>query len=119
MYIIKQSDCPEIINCDRTIIREIISGLSAPQLSFSLAQGFIRPGQSSLMHRLTSAEVYYILAGVGVMYIDDEQADVHPGQTIYIPSNSRQQIANTGACDLKFLCIVAPPFRAENEEILL
>lgn len=119
MYIINLSDCPEIINRDDTILREILpDGKTDGKLSYSLAYATISSGRKSRSHRLSSAEVYYILEGTGVMYIDDEQAEVHPGQAIYIPPNSRQHIGNTGACDLKFLCIVAPPFRAENEEIL-
>lgn len=119
MLIRNVTDCPEIINRDRTIIRELLPVIKADfNLHYSLAHAIIRPGQSSLPHRLTSSEVYYILEGNGIMHIDDEQAEVRPGQAIYIPPNARQHIANTSACDLKFLCIVAPPWRADDEEIL-
>lgn len=52
------------------------------------------------------------------MYIDDESCEVKEGQAIYIPSNSKQRIKNTGTEDLIFLCIVEPAWRPEYEEIL-
>jgi mannose-6-phosphate isomerase-like protein (cupin superfamily) len=51
------------------------------------------------------------------MYIDNKSAEVHPGQAIYIPPNAVQCIKNIGQGDLKFLCIVDPPWRAEDEEV--
>jgi len=113
------TDCPEIINRDRTIIRELLPMIRADlNLRYSLAHAIIRPGQSSLPHRLISSEVYYILEGNGIMHIDEEQAEVHFGQLICIPPNSKQYIESSGIGDLKFLCLVAPSWRSDNEEIL-
>jgi len=37
---------------------------------------------------------------------------------VYIPPLSTQYIRNTGSDDLKFLCIVDPAWREQDEEIL-
>ncbi len=52
------------------------------------------------------------------MYIDEENTKVRSGQAVYIPPNSKQYIKNTGNTDLKFLCIVDPAWRVEDEEVL-
>jgi mannose-6-phosphate isomerase-like protein (cupin superfamily) len=52
------------------------------------------------------------------MHIDDETEKVFPGQAVYIPPESRQFIHNSGNSDLKFLCIVDPAWRKEDEEVL-
>ena len=52
------------------------------------------------------------------MYIDDESSEVHPGHAVYIPPNSTQYIENTGSSVLRFLCIVDPAWRQEDEEVL-
>ncbi|MFA5729473.1 MAG: cupin domain-containing protein [Candidatus Neomarinimicrobiota bacterium] len=111
--------CQEIIANDNTILREILKP-DEPRINirYSLAHATLKPGQISLPHRLTSSEVYYIFEGQGLMFIDTEKSVVSPGQVIYIPPNSIQRIKNTGNSDLKFLCIVDPPWCAENEEIL-
>jgi len=88
------------------------------QIRYSLAHAMVKPGQSSLPHKLKTSEVYYILEGQGIMHVDDESAKVGFGQAVYIPPNSRQYIENTGDSDLKFLCIVDPAWRPQDEEVL-
>jgi len=52
------------------------------------------------------------------MFINGESADAGPGDAIYIPPHARQYIHNTGAGELRFLCIVDPAWRAEDEDVL-
>ena len=52
------------------------------------------------------------------MHIDDECSEVGPERAVYIPPNSIQYIENTGNSDLKFLCIVDPAWREDEEEFL-
>lgn len=54
---------------------------------------------------------------MGEMNIDGEIEVVKSGQAIYIPSLSRQCIKNIGDCYLKFLCIVSPPWRMDEEKL--
>lgn len=119
MFIKDLHDCTEFIAGDNTILREILHPAKADlNLRYSLAHAVLPPGQTSFLHSLKTSEVYYILEGEGTMHINDEHADVGPGQTIYISPSARQCITNTGQTDLKFLCIVDPAWRAEDEEVL-
>ena len=78
----------------------------------SVGHAILEPHNSSLPHKLNkSIEVYYILEGEGCMHIDNQDEIVRTGQSVYIPSNSRQWIENIGKEDLKFLCIVSPPWK--------
>jgi mannose-6-phosphate isomerase-like protein (cupin superfamily) len=52
------------------------------------------------------------------MHVDEETLEVGPDCAIYIPPHSRQYIKNTGDSDLKFLCIVDPAWREEDEEVI-
>jgi mannose-6-phosphate isomerase-like protein (cupin superfamily) len=111
--------CDEIVAGDETILRELLHpGKARLQIRYSLAHASVKPGQSSLLHRLKTSEVYYILEGEGMMFVDDESAEIRSGQAVYIPPNSTQYVKNTGNSDLKFLCIVDPAWRAEDEEVL-
>ena len=119
MLKIDLNDCAEFVAGDNTILREVLHpGKQDIALRYSLAHAVVRPGEVSLAHRLTSSEVYYILEGEGIMHIDGEQAEVGPGQMVYIPPHAVQSIRNTGEADLKFLCIVDPAWRAEDEEVV-
>jgi mannose-6-phosphate isomerase-like protein (cupin superfamily) len=119
MLIKDLTKCDYFIAADNTSLCELLHpDLVGLNLTYSLAFAKLEPGKSSLPHRLkTSSEVYFILEGVGEMHIDSEQAKVHGGQAILIPPGSWQHISNTGNVELKFLCIVSPTWRADDEEV--
>jgi mannose-6-phosphate isomerase-like protein (cupin superfamily) len=54
---------------------------------------------------------------MGKIYINKESNVLKTGQSVYIPSNACRMIKNIGKDDLKFLCIVSPPWRGEDESI--
>lgn len=118
MFMKHLKDCPEFIAGDATILRETLHGPKEQiEPRYSLAHATLKPGTTSIKHRLKSTEVYYILQGEGTMHINKETAPVKADDTIYIPPHSFQYIENTGEEDLKFLCIVDPAWKIEDEEI--
>ncbi len=119
MFIRKLSDCEEFTAGDHCALREILHpDKEALALRYSLAHAVVKPGRTTLRHRLGASEVYYIIEGKGVMHIDAESAPVGPGTTVYIPPRATQCIHNAGATDLRFICIVDPAWRKENEEVM-
>jgi mannose-6-phosphate isomerase-like protein (cupin superfamily) len=116
------NDCEEIVALDGTILRELLNprhDKADLKLDYSLAHAVVRPGQSSAPHRFFEAsEVYYILQGTGRMHINNEVSDVNVGDTIYIPPRYVQYIENTGDTDLVFLCVVAPSWYPDAEELV-
>jgi len=114
---LKNSD--EIVAGDETLLRELLHPDKADlRIRYSLAHAVVKPGHTTLPHRLKHAEVYYILEGQGMMQIDGETAPVSRGQAVYIPPLAVQSIRNTEQTDLIFLCIVDPAWRREDEEVL-
>jgi len=119
MFIRELHDCEEFIAGDNCKLREILHPHKADlALRYSLAHAVVAPGDTTWQHRLKTSEVYYIIEGEGVMHINDESTPVHPGSTVYIPPLARQSITNSGKIDLKFICIVDPAWRREDEEVL-
>lgn len=119
MFVRHIKDCPKFISGDSALLQEILHPHKADlKIRYSLAYAKVLPGKTTKPHKLKTSEVYYILEGTAVMYINDERCRVRAGSTIYIPPNSRQCIKNTGRSVLKFLCIVDPAWRIEDEEVL-
>jgi mannose-6-phosphate isomerase-like protein (cupin superfamily) len=103
MLIQKLNACDEFIAGDGTQLRELLHpDKQAVDLHYSLAHAALPAGQTSVLHSLTTSEVYYILSGVGEMHI---------------PPNAKQFIYNCGTEPLKFICIVDPALRKEDETI--
>ncbi|MFC1634859.1 cupin domain-containing protein [Planctomycetota bacterium] len=119
MFVKRVKDCREFTAGDDSNLRELLHPeKSALEIRYSLAHAKVAAGQRTLPHRLESGEVYYIIAGEGMMHVDEEAVEVSPNCTVYIPPRAVQYIENTGSCDLEFLCIVDPAWRQEDEEIL-
>jgi mannose-6-phosphate isomerase-like protein (cupin superfamily) len=120
MFIRRLGDCEEFVAGDNTVLRELLHPDKADlgPVRYSLAHAKLAPGLTSILHCMKTSEVYYIIEGKGVMRIDGEEAEVTAGDAILIPPGAAQQITNTGAGDIAFLCIVDPAWRVEDEEVL-
>ena len=111
-------DCREFVAGDGSILRELLHPENASIAArYSLAHAKVEAGQKTKPHKLKSSEVYYVIAGQGLMHIGREDLEVGPECAVYIPPDAVQYIENTGNCDLKFLCIVDPVWREEDEEV--
>jgi mannose-6-phosphate isomerase-like protein (cupin superfamily) len=87
-------------------------------ISYSLAQFTLEVGKKSLFHKIKSSEIYYILEGDAVLRINEESYQLKKDDSIYVPPMSEQYIENTGLTNLRFLCIVEPAWKPEDEIIL-
>ena len=119
MIVRDAADVAPMTAADGSELREILHpDRNAVEIGYSLAHAEVAPGASTVPHRLSSTEVYYLLSGTGRMHIDEETLPVHAGNAVYIPRGCVQWIENTGQIDLAFLCIVDPAWKQEDEEIL-
>ncbi len=111
--------CKEFIAGDGSLLKELFNPHNEDiKINYSLAHAVVKPGISTLSHKLNNSEVYYILQGEGEMLIDASRAKVSAGSIIFIPPNSVQRIKNIGRTDLVFLCIVDPAWKKEDEVVM-
>ncbi|HSB84547.1 MAG TPA: cupin domain-containing protein [Nitrosarchaeum sp.] len=87
-------------------------------INYSLAQFTLEPGKKTLLHKIKSSEIYYILEGYAILKINDESHKLKKDDSCYVPPMSVQQIENIGSIILRFLCIVEPAWKPEDEIIL-
>jgi mannose-6-phosphate isomerase-like protein (cupin superfamily) len=119
MLIKSLKNCEYFQVADETVLCELLHPENENiEMGCSVAHAIIEPGRASLPHKLkNSVEIYYIIEGEGRMHIDTESSEVEPGDAIYIPPGSSQWIENTAKVNLKFLCVVTPPWQGEDEEL--
>lgn len=111
--------CPEFLAGDHTRLRELLHPGKAPlKLGYSLAHGFLDSGRQSLWHRLQASEVYYFIAGCGVMLVEEESSRVEAGSVIYVPPGAKQSLLNNGQDRIEFLCLVDPAWTPECEAVV-
>jgi len=87
-------------------------------INYSIAQFSLDVGKKTKLHKIKSSEIYYILEGKGNLKINEEIFYLEKNDSAYIPPNSKQFIENIGSENLRFLCIVEPAWKAEEDKIL-
>ncbi len=119
MSIQKNSEIPEIDGVEGTKIKQYFHPHNTLNgIRFSLAQFTLKKGKRTLLHKIQSSEIYYILEGMGKLTVGNETFSVKKDDSVYVPPLTIQSIENTGKTDLKFLCVVDPAWKAEDEIIL-
>jgi len=89
-----------------------------PFKEYSLAHAEILPYGRTVAHKLLkSTEVYWIISGSGVIYIDGSPIELKKGRAVVIPPSSVQYILNDNDEKLEFICIVSPPWNKPDEVI--
>ena len=84
-------------------------------IRYSLAHSTVQPGKKSKPHKMKTSEVYFVLEGQGILYIDNNPIIIEEYQSIFVPPFSLQYLENTGQKDLKTLCIVDPAWKKDDE----
>jgi mannose-6-phosphate isomerase-like protein (cupin superfamily) len=119
MLIKRELACAQFTANDGCRIRELLHPKNDDiAAGFSLAVAEVAVGGRTYRHRLQQLEAYFILAGVGNACVGGECEPVSRGDVVVIPAGDEQWIENTGTETLKFAAIVAPPWRAEDDERL-
>ena len=99
----------EFYTRERCFITELLN--DAATASFSIARCRVEPAVLTELHSLSVSEWYVIEAGEGrVSTAGTGFRAVGPGDVVAIPPGTAQQIRNTGADQLKFLCVCVPRF---------
>ena len=87
-------------------------------INYSIAQFTLESGKKSKLHKMSSSEIYYILEGSGKLKINEDTYHLEKDDSAYVPPNSKQFIENIGSINLRFLCIVEPAWKADDQILL-
>ena len=93
----------------KIVWRTLLSGDRTPTSQLTMGVTEVGPGQPSpfLPHRHAQAEIYYVLAGEGVVQIGDDEHALRPGSSVFIPGDVWHGARNTGSETLRMLYVFA------------
>jgi mannose-6-phosphate isomerase-like protein (cupin superfamily) len=97
--------------------RTLISSDRTPTDSLTVGVAELEPGDSRAfcLHRHAQAEVYYILAGEGIVTISGTDHLVRSGTAIFVPGGVEHGVRNTGAGPLRLLYLFPASSLSEIE----
>jgi mannose-6-phosphate isomerase-like protein (cupin superfamily) len=115
----RYSDQLPFMTKDGSEIRELMHPSVHGNGKQSLAEARVAPGSATALHRHgTSEELYHIIAGEGLMTLDDRQFPVKPGDTVAIAPCTAHRVENIGSETLVIFCCCTPPYADEDTELL-
>jgi mannose-6-phosphate isomerase-like protein (cupin superfamily) len=110
-----RSNVPSYMTKDGSRVWELFHPGSSPVEGFSVAEALVEAGQVTEAHvHRKSQEIYYILEGSGTMRLGEEALTVCTGDAVLIPPGNPHNIQNTGAGELRILCICCPPYSHDD-----
>ncbi|MCW3788591.1 cupin domain-containing protein [Plebeiibacterium sediminum] len=92
----------------------LISKLNSNADNLTVAISEVEPKGYQYVHLHESEQVCYILEGTGVMSVDGEDSVVKPGDCVFVPSNAKHGIKNSGVKILKYLSVMSPSYEIDE-----
>jgi mannose-6-phosphate isomerase-like protein (cupin superfamily) len=115
MPIIRSDQVEPFEDEDGEVIREVAAPSNSALQRLSVAEIVVKAGQkTSAHHHDRIEEVYCILRGTGVMYLQGQSQPVGPGDTVIILPGTVHELHNTGAEDMGMIVVCSPPFSVED-----
>ena len=111
--VVQERDCPlEGWDDDvrgKVVWRTLLSGDRTPTAQLTLGVTELGPGQPDpfLPHRHAQTEIYYVVAGEGVVEIDGVEYALRAGSSVFIPGDVPHGARNTGSDVLRILYVFA------------
>jgi mannose-6-phosphate isomerase-like protein (cupin superfamily) len=97
--------------------RTLFSAERTPTETLTAGVAEIKPGNELKVHRHTLPELYYLLAGEGIVTIDGVEYPVSANTAVFIPGNAAHGLRNTSQTTLRFFYAFAVSSFSEVEYI--
>ncbi len=96
-------DDPDLVAKSPVRWKILISGERGPSGCLSMGIAEMTPGTLLPLHHHEPEETYYVISGHGLMTVDDSEASLGPGASVFIPANAKHSLRCTGTENLVFL----------------
>ncbi|MGF1483645.1 MAG: cupin domain-containing protein [Opitutales bacterium] len=114
LQVITLEEQPWYEAADRAVAREIASPRNSKAQAMSIADIKIPAGVEVVPHHHVMEEVYHIVAGEGVMMVEDQTRLVRAGQSVVLAPHQWHNIKNHTDRELRLLVTCAPAWSPEH-----
>ena len=117
MILKRIEDFKSFRSVDGCEIVEVIGLKTTETKEVSVAYATIKPKQETYPHKHGFTEVYVILQGKGIIYMNSKNKPIRRGDNILIPKGTWHHVKNTGKTNLKIMCICTPAFTEKKTKL--
>lgn len=87
--------------------RTLFSQGRTPTEGITCGLAELKSGDHLARHRHAPHEVYYVVAGEGMLFLDGDEIPVKAGSAVFIPGMAEHGIRQTGEATLRFFYVFA------------
>lgn len=115
----RYQDSVPYLTKDGSVIRELMHPAQHGNVTQSLAEAVIPPGQKTQRHlHRQSEELYHVTRGAGRMHLGSDEFLIEVGDTVHIAPGTAHWVEASGAQPLHILCCCSPAYRHDDTEIV-
>lgn len=74
--------------------------------TFAMRKFIVAPGGCTPKHQHDYEHEVLVLSGEGVVFGNNKEQPIKPGDVLFVPANELHQFRNTGGIPLQFICLV-------------
>ena len=94
----------------------LVSASTSRSTNLTVTMVEMQPGGNQRVHSHAPEQMYYILAGSGIMHVDGEQGEVKTGDSVFFGSHAKHGLRNTGDSVLTYMSAASPSFSAQESD---
>jgi len=115
----RYQDAVPYLTRDGSEIRELMHPAVHGNVSQSLAEAIVHPGEKTQLHfRRMSEELYHVTQGAGLMTLGEECFAIDVGDTVLISPGVAHCVEATGGSALHILCCCSPAYSHDDTFLL-
>jgi len=74
--------------------------------TFAMRKFIVAPGGCTPKHQHDYEHEVLVISGEGVVFGNNKEQPIKPGDVLFVPANELHQFRNTGGIPLQFICLV-------------
>ncbi len=86
----------------RLSFRDVFSAHLTPTHALTTGIAYLEPGEWLARHRHTPPEVYFVVDGAAVVFLDGVEHVVRPGSSVFVPGDVEHGIHNPYDAPMRF-----------------
>ncbi|WP_049923789.1 cupin domain-containing protein [Halopiger djelfimassiliensis] len=110
MRVLNKEDAPALSRNDGLVSRILHSQGDVSETELTVTWVDVEPGARQVRHEHEPEQVYVIVAGEGLMVVDEDERAVEAGDLVHVPAHTEHGIRNTGDRTLEYVSAATPAF---------
>jgi len=90
------------------LVKRLVHPTTVGSKNLGVSVCYLNPGEAVVRHEHEYEEAYFVVQGIGTMYLDGQEFRLQPNMSVYVPPGKTHGQANDGTEPLVIVCSLTP-----------